>query len=613
MLEVQKKCKIKHDRTTAWFDELKCLSVRPRTRGKILDLAVIDPDNSDPLDFVAVSYSYESADKSLETPPVGVEVHGPEGSIKPFETRKSVLQRVLSYANYRETPFFWIDRECIDQAERQLAMDSMDLVYQKSHYPVALLEMTFGSSEVDLMGLLMSGSSVRGRNIDSMVYMLRLVQRDRWWNRAWTFQEEYLAGRGMDLLIPHASKLGKHRETALTEIKGEVCVSAVEFRERATDFLVELSKSERQSYELRETCKSLLDSFHRYNVVVETTESAKGRAMSSMVFGDLERRAITKRFDFIPIAANVCNYSKRLHSNSLEESSHSVGLCALTMYLLNGEILKNDGLITALPTEMTLSRYLKYISFSRFVTPPSENKLSWLKECRLWPVELAEEGVITSGHLWNVHTEIRTGWERVQSSRNDSRSSRLNTYQRNRLIELRNKVKHIGACKTLWCQLGQYLDQDEGHRNPRTLAKRYMDLMAEEVVEAIRRRRSLFLATLKGPREGSAIFVMDHEDYNAKLGRDSNRLTSPVKGVSVFTSWSSDHHVSMTVNLAETSSKPKLPLMGVTGWTNGLAFYYDAPLQGTVVRWSDAWTRRNKRRLTGVDGDGLALKFQRTH
>jgi hypothetical protein len=613
MLEVQSDYAMDDDRSTAWFDQLKCLSVRPCTSGKILDLAIINPDTSDPMDFVAVSYSFESAHKFLETPPVDVVIHDPEGSIKHFETRKSVLRRVLSYTKYRDTPFFWIDRECIDQAERQAAMDSMDLVYQRCHYPVALLEMTFGSSQVDLMSLLMSGSSLWGRKVDSMVDMLRLVQADRWWERAWTFQEEYLAGRDMDLLIPHASEPGEHRETALTEIEGEVCVSATEFRERATDFLLELSKSERQKHELREICKSLLDTFRRYNIVAETTESAMGRAMSTMVLGDLERRAITKPFDFIPIAANVCNYSVRLHSNRLGKGPHSLGLCALTMYLLNGEILKNDGEITVLPTEMTLSRYLEHISFSRFVPPPSEKRLSWLKECRLWPVTLAEEGVLTSGHLWHIHTEIRTsGWKLVQSSSCGSRSFGLNTYQRNRLNQLRNKVKQIGACKTLWLQLGQYLDQDKGNRNPPTLARLYMNLMAEEVVEAIRGSRSLFLATLKGPRQGSAIFAMDHVNHNANLARNSKQLTSPVKGVSAFTSWSSDHHVSMTIDLAETTSKPKLPLMTMTGWTNGLAFYYDAPLQDTVVRWPKAWKRRNKRRLAGVERDGAGLKFQRT-
>jgi hypothetical protein len=248
MLQVRNDYAMDDDRSTAWFDRLRCLSVRPRTRGKILDLTVIDPDNSDPLDFVAVSYSFESAYKFLETPPVDVVVHDPEGPIRQFETRKSVLQRVLSYTEYRGTPFFWIDRECIDQgneAELQAAMDSMDLVYQRSHYPVALLEITFGSSEVDLMDLLMSGLDVEGRDVESMVDMLRLVQYDRWWERAWTFQEEYLAGRDMDLLIPHTSKLGDHRETPLTEIEGEVCVPATEFRERATGFLMELSKDEK--------------------------------------------------------------------------------------------------------------------------------------------------------------------------------------------------------------------------------------------------------------------------------------------------------------------------------------------------------------------------------
>jgi hypothetical protein len=105
---------------------------------------------------------------------------------------------------------------------------------------------------------------------------------------------------------------------------------------------------------------------------------------------------------------------------------------------------------------------------------------------------------------------------------------------------------------------------------------------------------------------------MGDRDFDAKLDQHSNRLISPVKGISAFTSWSSDHHVSMTVDVAETTSKPNLPLMTMTGWTNGLAFYYNAPLQETIVRWPKAWKRRNKRKLSGVDGHGGAHKSQRT-
>jgi hypothetical protein len=55
-----------------------------------------------------------------------------------------------------------------------------------------------------------------------------------------------------------------------------------------------------------------------------------------------------------------------LVSPSILYSGHSVELCLLTMYLLNGEIMRNDRQIRKLPMEMDISNYMQYISLNKF-------------------------------------------------------------------------------------------------------------------------------------------------------------------------------------------------------------------------------------------------------
>jgi hypothetical protein len=617
MLAIQKGYAMKDNRPATsddWFRHLKCLSEHPRKK-KVLQLAERDPEHLNPQDYIAVSYSFEPAHKSLDKHTLGFEIHNPEGMIKKFKTRDLVLQRVLRYAKKR-TRYFWIDQECFDQddpEEHQAAMDSMDLVYKNSRYPVALLEITFGSNDVCLMDLLMSEVHVWPNKANSMVKMLRRVQKDRWWDRAWTFQEEYVAGGNLELLIRH--NLGRNRSRTIRSthsgIEGEVCVRAIDFKERSTVFLVDLIDRNTTSEELRKTCESLLHTFRRYNVIAETTESAMGKAMSSSVLEDLECRGISRHYDFLPIASNVCDYDNRLCSYKLEKSlSHSVGLCALTMYLMNGEIFHNNDTI-AIPTAgMSFSKYLDTTSFNKFRPPAVLYQLSWLKRCRLRPVELSREGAITSGYLWRVHEEIETrkwNWKRVPGVGSCSESSRLNTYQQNTLKRLANELR-LRSYETLRKKLVAYLD-DDSKRYP-SQARAYMNIMAKEVVEAIGSGKKLYLAGLADSSHAYAIFVLDPRDTRPSVGigagldaPNSSTNSDTLVGSRVFTSCSEFHHVSMTVELAQTASEQNSPLMTITGWTNGLAFYDGvSQRRDLVVRWPESWrevqtsgTRKRKR------------------
>jgi hypothetical protein len=111
---------------------------------KVLQIKRGIPDGCKYGDFIAVSYSSE------HTP--GLECGRSRGftvieaggeSRRESIVRDEVLTRVLRYARHNGLRRFWINRECSpleeDSEEKQITMDSMDLLYRESGRPIGLL------------------------------------------------------------------------------------------------------------------------------------------------------------------------------------------------------------------------------------------------------------------------------------------------------------------------------------------------------------------------------------------------------------------------------------------------------------------------------------------
>jgi hypothetical protein len=133
--------------------------------------------------------------------------------------------------------------------------------------------------------------------------------------------------------------------------------------------------------------------------------------MFSTIFADIEKRDVKIPWDRLVIGANCCQYPIRLDIGQLQQRGYSLSLSMLTMCLLNGEILYNNG--EAEPTHtvvprMAVSRYLKDQFFDAFIPPGVEYSLTFNKACRFIDVELRASGVMTKGHLWKLGRIIRT-------------------------------------------------------------------------------------------------------------------------------------------------------------------------------------------------------------
>jgi hypothetical protein len=626
LIDIQKNHAETNEKSIQWVDDLKCLSV-PDGRSNILEeKRVEEKDMKMMRDYIAVSYSckpmteYESAAKD----PPEYKIVAKNGSRRNNSVRNLVISRVLQYAEYAESSLFWIDQECVNQKskrEKQMAMDSMDRVYNGSLFPVGLLSTIIcDESHIDSLASLLGGELVEySRRDDCSVLvqdnkeeasgildLLELLQKDRWWQRAWIFQEEYLGGQRMELLIRHTQRLeavkremfarivSKRRDHRRHKfIDGEICILASQFRQQATRFILALRDDRRASHAMRERCGPLLACFGKYNVLYRETE-AEGSAMSWMIFADLAARIVGRPYDILPIAANSCDYAVRLDSQALaakKRPTHSVGLCALAMYLLNGEIIHNYKVNSESLTTVSASKYLENICFRKFDPPVGSRQLTWLKSCRLSNVELRQDGIHTEGHLWRVydHFDI-SDWRGAKSTPMKPFKAGLEPHERDRLSQFAERLgraersgKNMVRDSQLPTLIKGYLRKDFTSKEPNT-TKAYMDTMAGEIVRAIddEAEQTLSLAVLEGSDKAFAVFVGD---------RPTNSH--------IFTSWSSGfdddkrertRHVSLEVQLVRDRAPP---LMRCTGWINGLTFWRGHKQQKAIFCWPSRWKEKS--------------------
>jgi len=364
-------------------------------------------------------------------------------------------------------------------------------------------------------------------------------------------------------------------------------------REQTTKFLLALCDGINVAPALQERCDLLLSCFSKYKILYDETE-ANGKAMSTMIFRDIAARNIDRPYDILPITANCCNYGARLDSQALADESsemHSVGLCALTMYLVNGELIHDVEEITELPTAMSTTDYLEYIAFCNFDPPVGRRQLTWLKDCRLPEVSLHQDGIHTVGLVWQVYDEFGVaGWwdPEPEADRKRDRYG-LDDHQRARLLQFAAKLRAAEGNGTMSRtslipeEIEEYLQEDliSQRFDP---VKNYKDTMAREIVYAIDgAEQTLSLAVLEGSDEAFAVFVGAQDvDEDARI----------------FTSWSSrldedkryrTRHVGLEVTLVDEKAPP---LMKYTGWVNGLTFWQGHTQREVVFCWPAIWEEK---------------------
>ena len=478
-------------------------------------------------DYVAVSYTDQPSEQENSASGGYRIIGSAQGeSDTPARVRDCVLERTITYADHHGVNLIWVDDDCLNRdnpEEHEKAIQSMDLIYKFSKYPVGLLTKPIGTQEsLDLLfetlhsGLVEPGSIPRLKpgisviKVGKVIELLHYIITDKWWTRAWIFQENYRSSVKMKLLIPfhHSLSLNKNQRKEWGNIPGELQVSSANFHEQATLFCLGfLDEAGAKWQNNRGKCEEILRRAGRYKVLYKHGHLAgpefASRAMSPTIFKDIGGREISKASDLLAIAANCCDYSIRLNTKRLSGTSCSLSISILALYLLNGEIIMNREHYESLLSK-NIFDYLQLLALNDFDPPVQSQKLTFLKTCRLVDVRLAVDGIETRGMLWKVHKAIETREFSTNPPRESTSPNGLNSYQRSRIRQLSTELR-IQGYKPLANDLDQYLQEDaEEYEAP---SKLYKDLMAETVVEAIKKREPIYLGCLVGCNPYRGIFI----------------------------------------------------------------------------------------------------------
>lgn len=526
------------------------------------------------------------------------------GEDTPSNVQDVVLDRVINFAAWHRVYSFWIDRDCIDQTdspqntEKEMAIQSMDLVYGHSQYPLGLLFLRLDSKEQLglLLGILvrefimvscdhqypMLKQEVSQGTASKVLELLRLITSDLWWDRAWIFQEDYRASTKMTLLI-RTSIPRWYIPSEFGETPGELEVNSANFREAATLFcLAYCRKLNNIEEEDSITCGRVLAKAKKYQILRKYNKMSEG--MSPTIFSDIGNRDITEPSDLLAIAANCCNYSIRLNTQNLNAAGCSLSLSILALYFLNGEIIKS-GKMYKVSLSGNIFKFLKGQSLG-FNPPVKEKELTFIKHCRFTDVRLSQEGIITFGCLWKVCKKIRTSHFATQFELDWKVYPKgLSGYQRSRLSQLAKEIGQMGY-GDLSNDLRDYLVEDARSSKSVYPSKQYKDFMAEKIVQAMGKGRPIYLGCLSGSNSYRGIFI--HKQYRKQKLNESYAFTAwscaqdPVDGKP--TERNMDKFVSLEVEV-DGYTLDEAPRLTTKRWMNGLCFFNRQSQREVVFDW----------------------------
>jgi hypothetical protein len=601
-----------HIKFHSYIDNLQCLE----PRGTQLHRRSVNA--FDQQQYVALSYTWDpSKDESKEPGQYQVE-NWDDNDFQRSSVRKCVLDRVLRYMFHENVNLLWIDAHCIPQdtcgidgcdhpdcAQKRDAIQAMDLVYQLSEHPVALLGRQLSSlDELKLLTRILSGRLIQdngtnfriSRNtsvseVKKALSLLCKITQDKWWTRAWTFQENYRSGTRMTLLIRHDPSLEQEKlrgRKLFGEIPNELCVLSVQFSSEATRLCLALQDMAGSQALDMQQISGVLQAAGKYDLMLDGSS-----CMTPTIVADIEARGLSEPWDRLALVANCCRYSIRLDGEALRQQRRSLSLSVLAMCLLNGEILDNSNDDTEMVANLTGSKVLHGLTFRAFNAPENESRrLTFYKGCRLIDVELTMGGVATMGHLWKLGRIIDTARFPQQLPRIDEPNGRLTKTQRRCLRQL---VFYLYTMKheTLAHRIKEYLATDaRAGKGYSCFTDKHLYQMAQELAAAILAGRKLRLGCIWDRLgEGSpylAVFVLSEQSgiqsYPPTFVFTSVRHGDP--GSEYHDANDIDCHVSLQVK--EPICRDGVPQLRICGWLLGMCFFDGCPRTEVLFPWPRA-------------------------
>ncbi|KAI0914729.1 heterokaryon incompatibility protein-domain-containing protein [Ustulina deusta] len=596
---------------------------------------VSDPERG--REYVAVSYTWEFSEEEEEQENCRsfggyfIESRNTGELAQPSNVRDVVWERVLRYAEHVKCETVWIDRECVDQdnaKEKETAIQNMHLVYSLSRRPIALLTHVIQTAEeLDLVVSLLFGD-LREEEESAALDLLDEITSDLWWQRAWTFQEDYRASTRMTLLIPHTSNLEHRKQTTrdasnrplLGTLPGEICIKSTDFRRCATQFCLQYK---RKQPETEAICNKILTTAGKYNVLLQDDHSSSAstsisRSMTPTILADISQRGILAESDRLAIAANCCGFTIRLDTAALNRRGSSLSLSMLALCLLNGEIMENHPQRHGGALRDSIFTYLMKQSLRSF-RPPIDEALTFIKTCRFVDPALTHAGIQTWGILWRLGKVIRPRPLKRDKYCTLSPLETLATDLQYR--KYGNSYTELATNLLAWIQESSTISRKQQRysgRNPLVHSRPWgwRAWMAYEVEAALLEGKCLRLAAVVDPENRgehtpySAIFVGESVDDWDEVQHDKEHTQSSY----VFTAvrpakerfGELPKHVSLEVDLEwperksehkheldksssqareERSHEPGLPKLYIKRWLNGLCFRVPHLQQPVLFPW----------------------------
>ena len=559
--------------------------------------------------YVAISYPWEHSEGEDSTKGGYSVMPGR----KPALVRDVVLDRSIRLIHYmfrnesRMLPL-WIDQLSInqgDRTERSTAVQSMDLVYKHCKFAIGYIWTEIQNMhQLDLLVDLLKGRilskecdsrwATLAKHLDpttaqNVLAVLLLITRDRWWERAWIFQEDHLAGLSMWLLIRHSNKIDKRGfEDTLESIPGEIAFRSATFKLFATLFcLAYLHKT--NNVGVRKGCDEVLRKAGKYNILHRYDHFFRPTTTQN-ILEDLTARKISNSSDILAIVANACQYDRRIEMKGLPHSYHSLSLAILGLLAVNGELLRND---RELPGKLcrNVLEFLKH-QVLEIDRPVNNNVLTFKKHCRHSVSHLSRTGIHTKGLLWEL-------WKTIDSSilRRMTLSAEIENDDdyHSALYKFADFLGQEGHW-TLVSDIEGYIKAGRGSRLPydesydEWPSSWCKDVMAAYVVRAIKRGQHIRLGRLHSRSYSPyrAIFVCDGNNW------------PPQKSL-VYTSWDRTEnrnyagkrkhtlakYVSLGVELdGETGTG--VPKLRTRNWVNGLCFFDSERMSEYVFPWPES-------------------------
>ncbi|KAF5549334.1 hypothetical protein FMEXI_4321 [Fusarium mexicanum] len=578
-------------------------------------------------DFVALSYTWDASEHETQNSSKQghkIETRDGQGAWR-SSVRNSVLERITKYMLCHDVPLLWIDRHSIPQKkckqsacthaecrQKRHALDAMDRVYSLSDHPVALLGRPIqDEDEMRTLSSILKGALVKyheggfalskGAEYSQAHKMLRLIYeitRDKWWTRAWTFQENYRAGLKMTLLIHHSADFEDTKRSILSGKKpmfgvvpGELSVQSARFSESATKFCLGFRRHHFVTTEDDEMIDHILATAGKYTILLSPSSS-----MSGTIVSDVRKRGVTEPWDCLAIIANCCQYATRLNSMRLQGSGVNLDLAILALRLVNGEILKNDE--PPVSEHEPMVEQINGFFFDDFRAPAGAKRLTFNKSCRFVDVNFTKTGTVTRGHLWELDDTLRAPRSSPRLSQPIQKDEQqLSDYERTRLRQLVELVKAKKGRKDaeIVDDVKDFLEEDAFVVDEESFSLRYRRRMAKELVRAMDADQPLTLGYLCDPSGEAtiarAIFMRNRnlDESDELFSRQEDDLTH------VFTSlWSEDqpdeeylandldHHVSLGVRLSNDNGPLRLY---TKKWVLGLCFFVGAPTYEVIFPW----------------------------